>query len=223
MEVAEAESVLAKIREERGYTLSYHEIYARLEPELLETYGNLYRTVTLQPRVLQQAEREFLWVALLTSISELVGSIHVDRGLDAGVPSAQLLSAVRLAGVAEAFECLAFPARHWASRFPGYDVLAAYDELCQHAAGEIPASLVHLTLLTVQAAHRREEPFMHHLRRCYECRVPEAHIGEALSYLLQPIGANGLLWATDLWLDALQEGTVGGKVLSDIAAETRRS
>ncbi len=219
----EALEILSKIRDERGYTLSYHEIYARVEPELLAAYGELYRTVTLRPRSLEPGEREFLWVALLTSIEEFVGSIHIDRGLEAGMTHEQLVAAMRLAGIAETYGCLAFPAEHWGSRLPGYEPAVEYERLARSAADGVPETLMHLSLLTVQAAHRREEPFLHHLRRCYDHAVPEVEIAEALSYLLQPIGANGLLWATDLWLDALQAGTVHGDVLTDITAVTRRS
>jgi len=219
----ETAEILHKIRCERGYTLSYHEIYARLEPELLEAYGELYRTVTLRRRVLEESEREFLWVALLTSIAELVGSIHINRGVEAGLTCEQLEAAIRLAGIAEVYECLAFPSRHWASRLPKYNPLAQYDELARFAAGGISEELVQLTLLTVQAAHRREEPFLHHLQCCYGLAVPEAQIAEALSYVLQPIGANGLLWATDLWLDALQSGDLKSGALGDITVATRRS
>jgi alkylhydroperoxidase/carboxymuconolactone decarboxylase family protein YurZ len=203
---AEGDDLLARIRQERGYTLSYHEIYARLEPRFLEAYAGLYRACTLDARSLPPAWRETVWVALLNSIREEVGSIHLERAAAAGVGTSEVLAAIRLAAVAEAWESLDFAFSHWQSFVEGESRDESYLGLVDQAAAPLSGPLVDLVLMVVHAARRRGDAFLLHLGRCLAAGVPEEQVGEALSYVMQPVGANRLLWATDLWLAALRDG-----------------
>ena len=201
-----AEELLAKIRGERGYTLSYHEVYARLEPKFLDAYAGLYRACTLDERFLTPAWREIVWVALLNGIREHVGSIHLERAATAGVSHEEMLAAIRLAAIAETWESLDF-AFEWWQRYLGEEELTrTYLGMVERTSQPLEGPVVDLALAVVHGARRREEPFLLHLGRCLSAGVPEEQIGEALSYIMQPVGANTLLWATDLWLEALRDG-----------------
>lgn len=200
-----ATEVLERIRAERGYTLSYHEIYSRIEPSFLEAYGGLYRACTLDRRFLSPRWRELVWVGLLAAAQEGIGSIHLDRGRDAGVSPHEFSAAIRLAGIAESWDTLAFAHSNWSAYLPDLELAGLYLEQADIARGPLEAEVSDLLLMVVHAIRQRPEPFLLHLRRCYT-GVAEEQIAEALSYILQPVGANQLLWATDLWLEALRDG-----------------
>lgn len=203
----DADVILERIRAERGYTLSYHAIYARLDPDFLDAYAGLYRACTLRSRRLTSRQREIVWICLLSAIREDVGSIHVERAQTAGVTSEEILAAVRLSGVADAWDGLAFAHGHW-DRLLGGDLNDEYGRLVRAVAEPLDADLVDLALAVAHGAHRREVPLLLHLRRLADAGVDERDVAEAVSYILQPVGANTLLWVTDRWLEGLRSGAL---------------
>lgn len=214
--------LLAAIRSERGYTLSFHEILARIEPAYLSAYADFYRAITLSSRTLTPVQRECVWISLLVAAREEVGTIHVDRAREAGVGPDEVDAFVALAAVADAWEALEFVAEAW-DRGSAGGRAAAYLALVEAAAGGADPTTVDLALLAAQAARRRRAPFVIHLQRLVGRGVAEAAIVEALTYVQQPCGANSLLWATDLWLDALRGGELPASTLLGTGDfETRR-
>ncbi len=195
--------VLARLLAERGYLLSYHHVYARLEPVLLERYGALYRSLTLEDRFVAPRVREMVWVGLLAVVAEGVGSLHLERARAAGVRPEELDAAVRLAAIATGWPTLEFGATRWRA-FLANGAEHLYATLVAAGRAPLEESLADLVLLVAHAALRAEAPFLYHLRRLLVGGMPETHIAEALSYLLNPCGANGLLWATDAWFDGLR-------------------
>lgn len=223
MTAADASALLERIRGERGYALSYHELLARSDPRLLSAYRDLYAEFTLNPRHLDARRREIVWTGLLTAIDEHVGSIHLERARTAGVTVEELRAAVRLAGAAAGWDAVAFATHHWPQFL---DDAAAEDEyriLVDGARAPLDEVDTHLTLCLVAGARTREDQFLFHLRELYHLQVAETHIAETVSYLLLPTGANTLLWATDLWFDAVRDGIVEpGDILREVSFETRR-
>ncbi|GGM62252.1 hypothetical protein GCM10011608_54250 [Micromonospora sonchi] len=214
---------IARIRAERGYTLSYHELYARTEPGFLDAYLRLYRRFTLDARHLSARERELIWVGLLVADEEAVGTLHVERGFAAGLTADEMSQAIRLAGVAAAWRPISFATRAWAHALP-MDGIAQYRTLLAAAAPDLSTREVDLVAVVVHAVHQQEEPFLHHLDRLYAAGAEERDVAEAISYLLLPRGANALLWATDLWLSAIDSGRVTPAAdLTGINTRTRRS
>lgn len=201
------ERLLASIRSERGYTLSFHEVLARIDPAYLAAYADFYRAITLTERHLSPAERECVWITLLVAAREEVGTIHVERAETAGVTRGRIDAFVTLAAVADAWEALEFVAEAWDRADAGAGS-SAYQALIEAAAAGADPTTVDLALLAAQGARRRRQPFLIHLRRLIERGTPEGAILEALTYIQQPCGANSLLWATDLWLDALRSGEI---------------
>lgn len=214
--------LLEGIREERGYTLSFHEILARLDPEYLVAYRDFYRAITLGERVLSPQQRETVWICLLVSVREEVGTIHVERARAAGVGEEEVAAFIGLAAVADAWDSFAFAAEHWSWLVEDRSE-AGYLGIVTSVSDGLDPIAVELALLAAHAGRRRRRPFEIHLRRLHERGVSEAAIIEAITYVQQPCGANTLLWATDTWLDAMAEGVVPvGAPLADVPSGTRR-
>lgn len=215
--------LLAKIRDERGYTLSYHEVFARTEPKFLERYADLYRAFTLDERYLSPRERELVWVGILVADSERVGTLHLERALAAGITEEEISDAVAAAAVAHGQPAMAFVGDAW-NHVVNFPLWERYDALLHASAPQLSSREVHLLALATQGALKNDAAFLHHLRALYKAGVAEHDIAETVSYLLLPKGANTMLWATDQWLSAIQrEDIMAGPVLSGINTETRRS
>lgn len=204
-EVTAGRDLLAAIRAERGYTLSFHELFARLEPEYLRAYQAYYRATTLTPRALPARDREIVWVAILSCAVADVGTIHVERALAAGASVEECNDAVSLAALAHTWPTFAFAARGW-SRFLHTDPTARYLSLVDRGFGALDPPLAHLALLGAHAVLRQAEPFLAHLRLARDGGVSEAAVAETLTFLCNPVGSNAMQWATDTWFQALREG-----------------
>ncbi|MEO6158518.1 MAG: carboxymuconolactone decarboxylase family protein [Ilumatobacteraceae bacterium] len=212
------------MRAERGYLLSYHEVLARTDPALLEAYRRMYSQLTLEPRHLDARLRELVWTGLLTVAGEHVGSLHLDRALAAGVTVAELRLAVRLAGATASWTALSFAHQNWAALLGRPGAEADYRQMVEIAGAGLESRDLELVLLVCAAARMCEEQFLNQLRRCYDLGIPEAEIAETVSYVMQPLGANTLLWATDRWLDALADGSIiAGEMLGDVSFDVRRT
>lgn len=221
----EPDALLAEIRGERGYALSYHEILARTDTALLIAYRELYRAFTLEPRHLDTRQRELIWTALLSAIDEFVGSVHLERALAAGVPHGELRAAVRLGAVASSWDAIAFAHGNWPHLLgDGPSGAEEYRGVVAAVRGSIAEVDADLVLVCVAAARMRREQFLHHLRAAIDAGVPEREIIEAVSYVMVPTGANTFLWATDLWMECVRDGSVpAGEVMSQVSFDTRTS
>lgn len=215
--------LLDAMRAERGYTLSYHEIYARTEPKFLERYADLYRAFTLDERYLTAREREIVWVGILVADHERVGTLHLERALAIGITPEEIGDAVAVASVAHGYSALAFVEDAW-SHVVSFPLWQRYDALMADAARGLTETELHLCALATHGALKQGPGFLHHLTSLYGLCVPEEQIAEAVSYLLLPKGANTMLWATDEWLQAIAEGLVTpGPGLAGVNTETRRA
>lgn len=217
-----AVEILGAIRGERGYTLSYHELLARSDPELLVAYRDMYRRFTIEPRRLDTRRRELIWTALLTAIREYVGSVHLERALSAGVARDDLRAAVRLAGASLAWESIEFAHGGWSELLGEVSPVDEYGLVVAGSRGPISERDADLVLVVLAGARMAREQFLHHLGRVIAAGVPEDEVVEAISYLLVPLGANIFLWATDTWLEAVRSGDVApGAITVRIGPGTR--
>ena len=57
--------LLSGIRAKRGYLLPHHGLMAITAPALLDAYDAAYTQMTLNDRVLDHHDREFVWLAIL--------------------------------------------------------------------------------------------------------------------------------------------------------------
>ena len=86
-------AALSDIHAKRGYLLPHHGLMAISAPHLLERYDSRYSVLALEERHLSRHAHEFVWLGVLISCEESLGSHHVKRFVDAGG------DAVRLKGV----------------------------------------------------------------------------------------------------------------------------
>lgn len=222
MSQVSAGTLLDTMRRERGYTLSYHEIYARTEPEFLARYADLYRAFTLDERILSPRERELVWVGILVADGERVGTLHLERALEAGITHEEIGDAVNVAAVAHGWPAMAFVDDAWTHTVE-FSMWERYAALLERSAPLLTAREIELVATATQAALQHGPALLWHLQRLYAAGTPEAEIGEVVSYLLLPKGANTMLWATDLWLGAIADGTlVAGETLAGVNTATRR-
>ncbi|MGV9802963.1 carboxymuconolactone decarboxylase family protein [Mycobacterium sp. NPDC003449] len=223
MSQTSTESLLDTIRGERGYTLSYHEIYARTEPDFLARYADLYRAFTLDQRILSPRERELVWIGILVADGERVGTLHLERALEAGITPDEVGDAVAVAAVAHGWPALAFVDDAWTHAVE-FSMWTRYAALLKRSAPLLSAREIELVATATQGALQHGAALLWHLERLYAAGTPEAEIGEVISYLLLPKGANTMLWATDLWLGAIADGRLtAGETLAGVNTATRRS
>jgi len=223
MSQIDPDELLAEIRGERGYALSYHEMLARTDADFLTAYRELYRQFTLVPRHLDPRRRELIWTALLCSIDEFIGSIHLERALAAGVSHEELRSAVRLGGVASSWDAIAFAHDRWPHLLgqgpAGADEYQAVIDGCRGSISSIDS---HLILVNVAGARMKQPQFLYHLSHLLLGGVPEREIIESVSYIMLPTGANTFLWATDVWMEEVRAGNLpAGEVMSKVSFDTR--
>lgn len=223
MAPTDPDALLAEIRGERGYALSYHEMLARTDTEFLVAYRELYRQFTLVPRHLDPRRRELIWTALLSSIDEFVGSLHLERALAAGVEYDELRAAVRLGGAAFSWDAITFAHGHWPHLLgDGPSGADEYRSVIAGARGSISEIESDLILVCVAGARMKQEHFLHHLTALVRAEVPEREIIESISYIMLPTGANTFLWATDAWMEAVRDGHLpAGEVMSKVSFDTR--
>jgi alkylhydroperoxidase/carboxymuconolactone decarboxylase family protein YurZ len=225
MASVDPDDLLREIRGERGYALSYHEMLARTDTDFLVAYRELYRQFTLVPRHLDARKRELVWTALLSSIDEFVGSVHLERAIAAGVSHDELRSAVRVGGTAAAWDAIDFAHVQWPHLLGGGPSGAdEYRSVVAGARGTLTETETDFILVCVAGARMKERQFLHHVAALIDAGVPEREILESVSYIMLPTGANTFLWATDAWMEAVRSGAIpAGEVMSKVSFETRTS
>ncbi|MBL8701499.1 MAG: hypothetical protein JNK67_24180 [Alphaproteobacteria bacterium] len=215
---------LEDLRKSRGFLLPHHGVMAAAMPDLHESYFVMYRALTLARRHLEDFEKEFVWLAVLISVEEAIGTHHVDLFLKSGGTRAQAAGAARLVGYASSARALDFMAGSWSHLLPGLDPHAAYrdglDALC--AGIDVGRDTIELALAAVNAALRRESGLRFHLIDAYKRGIPEIKIAEALSYIIWPVGVNHFLDACAVWHDLLATGAVTPSPRFKVWADTPR-
>jgi alkylhydroperoxidase/carboxymuconolactone decarboxylase family protein YurZ len=200
--------ILASVEAKRGYTLPYHRMMAASAPDLLAAYDAFYEQLTLVPRVLTAVERETVWAGLLAAAREVHGSIHMTRAEKAGMDRSDILRAVAIAAVAEAWEVFSFSGEHWAAWARADEVEQRYLDLFEAARGDLAPKLAHLVALVCHGASRREKAMLLHLRGAFEAGIQADEVAEGLSYMIIPCGGNTLIEAVHYWEKAAKAGLV---------------
>lgn len=200
---------LEELRARRGFLLAHHGAMAAATPDLHEAYLQMYRALTVTPRHLSPLEKESVWLAVLVTTREAVGTHHLELFRQAGGSLEAAERLLALAGHAAAHDTLAFAGRHWGDFLPGFDAQAAYARGIAALRGDaVPEATVELAMLAVQAARHSAGGVAHHIRRGYALGLPEEHMVEALSYLMWPCGVNAFLDACAVWHELMLQGAV---------------
>ena len=195
----------------RGYLMAHQGVMAAALPALQDGYGVLYKALTLDQNHLTPLEKEFVWLALLTTQREHVGTHHIDLFYKAGGDEAMGDAAFRLAAWAEGVGVFGFMQEHWQRYFPGRDPARGYLDGAAALVAPFPdvtLTMARLALLAVHAARRSRFGLDAALAACYADRVPEVKMAEAISLVMWPCGVNCFMDAADAWLALLRTGRV---------------
>jgi len=200
------DEVIAAFVKSRGYILPYQRLLAEYQPELLESFNAFYTNLTLNPRDFTLQERELVWTALVTATREDVGRIHLQRGIEAGLTPEDLTDAIALAAAGEAYSAIEFATNQWQDWMSIQIAAEHYGAIIASARGGIDSCLGEIILVVCFAARHVPDGLRFHLRRAFEQGATEGQVAEGLSYLIMPCGANTLIEAVNVWLEAAEAG-----------------
>ena len=192
----------------RGFLLPHHGALAAGAPDLHDAYLRMYNALTVTPRVLNDHEKECVWLGILIAVEEHVGTHHLELFRQAGGTDTEAEAIVALTGQAASLGAFRFGACSFPDHLPTLDPTQAYDRTITALRGPLPDSLAHLTLLSVQAARGDTAGIAHHLRAGYALGLDESAMVEALSYLIWPRGVNCFLEACEVWHGLMVAGDV---------------
>lgn len=200
---------LTELRAARGYLLPHHGAMAAAAPDLHAAYLTMYKAVTLTRRHLDDFTKEFVWLAILTTMREAVGTHHLELFQRAGGTDDQACLAFQLAGYAEAGDCFGFVDQHWRAFFAGVDAEARYLAGAEALRQDrVTAEAAALALLACHAAKGRHWGIATHLKAAYREGFDEDRLVEALTLVIWPTGVNRFLEACTIWHDLMAAGAV---------------
>lgn len=209
---------LERLRAARGFLLPHHGALAAGAPALHDAYLAMYRELTVAPRILSPLDRECVWLGILVTAREGIGTHHLELFRRHGGTTAMAESLITLAGIAPAFDALTFAADQWAAFLPGLST-AAYDRQVAAARGALPEGVAELAMLATHAARHAQGGVAHHLRRAHALGLDEAAMVEALSYIIWPCGVNAFLAACETWVGLMKSGAVTPSARFSVWAE----
>jgi len=210
-EVERVRQRLAEFRERRGYVMPHQGVMAAALPWLLDGYGVMYRALTLESHHLSPLEREFVWLALLVSAGEHIGTHHVDLFYRCGGTEEQAGAAFRLAAFAAGASAYEMLDLHWQGHFPGLAAARAYIDAQRAlvaAHDDVPTAMVRLAMIATQTGRRNTWAIAADLIAAYEDGVAENKIAEAMSLAMWPCGVNCFISGADVWLGLLRDQRV---------------
>lgn len=208
MDAEQLEALLTDIRRKRGYLLPHHGLMATALPGMLEAYDRLYTALALTPRQLDRRDHEVVWLVVLISVNEKLGTHHLDRWRRAGGDPASLADIVSLAAFCRGAPAWNFVEAFWSPHLPEFPVREAYLAALERAAGDLGVPLAHLGALAAYACAAEWSLFRWQLIAAYDAGVPEPQMAEALSLVAFPGSVPNFARACGAWQAAILEGAV---------------
>ena len=211
---------LEELAQSRGFLLPHHGALAAGAPDLHAAYLTMYKALTVTPRHLSPLERECVWLGILVTVEESIGTHHLELFRSAGGTDDIAAAIIALAGFAEGYDKLHFAERHWSAYLPSLTAAEAYDRDIESLnAGRVDDELVELCLLAVQSARESRAGIVHHLKKAYARGIAEERLVEALGYLIWPRGVNCFLEACTIWHGLMAAGEVAPSPLFAVWAD----
>jgi alkylhydroperoxidase/carboxymuconolactone decarboxylase family protein YurZ len=201
-------TVLAAIRDKRGYLLAHHGLMALAGNGLLEAYDALYTRLTLTPGYLSRHEHELVWTAVLMSLDEPLGTHHIPRYLEAGGSREEFADILAISALAKGVSCYQFVEGNWLAHLPDVSPQAAYRKAFERAAGDIPLPRAHLAATAVHTCLGNFEALAWQIRSAYAAGTPEQGLAEALSIAMFPGGVPYFARASEVWRRLIAGGDV---------------
>jgi alkylhydroperoxidase/carboxymuconolactone decarboxylase family protein YurZ len=207
---AEALKRLEAVRAKRGYLLPHHGLMALTAPELLAGYDACYTALTLVPRSLNEHDREFVWLGVLTARREHIASQHLLKFLRAGGTKAEVDLIVGLTAIAEGSGAYGFIAQHWQHHLPTYDRKALYfDALARSCAGStVRPDLIHMAMAAIHGCLQRVDELKWHIAECYRLQASEQELAEAISYVMFSGSVPFFIETCGVWQNMIRDGEV---------------
>ncbi len=194
---------LDELRAARGFVLPHHGLMAASLPELHLAYEAMYRALTLDPRHLSPLERETVWLAILSSCEEPVGTHHLWKFVRAGGTEDQALAIFRLAAWAAGAPRYATLDANWSAQF-ATTMRDAYRDGARALIPPLGEPLARIALAAIQAASDQGWGVAVEIEAALAAGATEAQLAEALSYVIWPRGVNRFVRAADAWLGLIR-------------------
>ncbi|MDA9941431.1 hypothetical protein N9C62_02375 [Luminiphilus sp.] len=190
---------LEAIRDKRGYLLPHHGLLALSAPNLLQQYDDLYSSLALTDRYLNRHDHEFVWLGVLMSTQEALGTHHVQRFLDAGGTPDELGSAAAITAIATGSRHHLFIEDHWTPHLPEVSPAQQYLTLFNKMTTDIAAPLAHITACAVHTCVGNWRALDWQIRAAYAAQTEELLLAEALSLAMFPGSIPHYVHAADVW------------------------
>lgn len=199
---------LATVREKRGYLLPHHGLMAVSMPRLLEAYDTLYTTLTLQDGRLTDREREYVWMAILISCDEVIGTHHIRKYHIAGGNNEELASILTLTALAKGADAFQFVDNHWLHHLPDFNPTESYLLAFRQAAGDTPVHSAHMAAAAIYTCIGNWRALEWQIAAAYDDGIDENALAEALSLTMFPGGVPNFVEAADVWRKLIAAGHV---------------
>tara|TARA_B100000900_G_scaffold379688_1_gene364800 strand:+ start:1592 stop:2422 length:831 start_codon:yes stop_codon:yes gene_type:complete len=208
MEKHEALSALEEIHAKRGYLLPHHGLMAISTPHLLERYDSLYSALALKERHLSRHAHEFVWLGVLISCEESLGSHHVKRFVDAGGDATHLGIATAISAMAKGSDGYLFVEDHWGPHFPTANPREQYLAAFEHVIGPVTPALAHMTACAVHTCSGNWRALKWQIEAAYQVGIKELELAEALSLAMFPGSVPYYVRAAEVWRQLIIGGTI---------------
>lgn len=205
---AAIEARLARVKAKRGYLLPHHGLMALLSQEVLDGYDAAYTALALSRKVLDDHDRETVWLAVLIATDEAIATHHIRKYFDAGGTLDDFAAINRLTAAALGATSFGFVETHWIAHLPGFDARTRYRESIERAAAPLAPRLYWPAACAVQAARARHDLLRWSIEAAYAAGVPERELAEALAIMMFPGSVPHFVDAAGVWLDLIREGKV---------------
>jgi alkylhydroperoxidase/carboxymuconolactone decarboxylase family protein YurZ len=209
-EMERVREAVRSLRDARGYVLPHRGLLAAALPDLHETYGAMYRALTLEEGTMPPLQRECVWLAILAACDEAVGTHHVALFREHGGSDGLAGAVFQQTGWAMGVEAHAFLPKAWAPFFPGLDAAQSYLDgaAALNAGSPLPDETARLLRLAVHTARGNLWGLRVELEAAYAVRLDERAMAQAMSLIIWPRGVNAFVRAADTWLELLRSGRV---------------
>lgn len=205
---SDIEARLARVKATRGYLLPHHGLMALLSQEVLDGYDAAYTALALSRKVLDDHDRETVWLAVLIATDEAIATHHIRKYFDAGGTVDDFAAINRLAAATLGATSYGFVAAHWTAHLPGFDAKLRYRESIERAAAPLVPRLFWPAACAVQAAKARHDLLRWSIEAAYDAGVPERELAEALAIMMFPGSVPHFVDAAGVWLDLIRAGAV---------------
>ncbi len=199
---------LSAVRRKRGFLLPHHGLMALLSQEVLDGYDAAYTALALSRKLLDDHDRETVWLAVLIATDEAIATHHIRKYLDAAGDIAGFAAINRLTAAALGASSFDFVSSHWLAHLPDFDPRGCYVESIERAAAPLSRRLCWLACCSVQAAKGRGTLLRWSISAALASGVDERELAEALTIMMFPGSVPNFVDAAAVWLDMIRAGEV---------------